>query len=230
MPDTSDMTTSGLRLAVVDDHPAILYGVVESLRGLLDGEVTALVARHVGEIADDGDTPRIALLDVQLNDGSEPEDNVRLLRDRGWPVLLYTQEVRPRVVAGCLAAGAMGVVAKHEGLDRLAVAIRVVLRGEPYLSDTWAAALDSDAAWQGPHLSAREAEALRLYATGLPLKSVARRMEISVETAKEYLIRVRRKYTEVGRDAQTKTDLYIRAVEDGLLPPPDEPRIDPSTS
>jgi hypothetical protein len=40
------------------------------------------------------------------------------------------------------------------------------------------------------------------------------------ETLKTHLRRVRAKYAEVGRPAPTRRDLYIRAVEDGLLPPP----------
>jgi two-component system, NarL family, response regulator DevR len=55
------------------------------------------------------------------------------------------------------------------------------------------------------------------------MKSVARRMGISPETVKDYLMRVRRRYGEVGRPAATKTELYFRAVEDGLVPPPISP-------
>ena len=76
--------------------------------------------------------------------------------------------------------------------------------------------------WPVPELAPRESEALGLYATGLPLKSVARRMHLSEDTVKEYLDRVRRKYTRAGRPAYTKVDLYQRAVEDGYLPPPGE--------
>ena len=99
-----------------------------------------------------------------------------------------------------------------------AEAVLTVAGGEPYLSPEWALALYGNDAWGVPSLAPREAEALKLYAAGLPLKLVARRMEISQETAREYLLRVRRKYAEVGRDAGTKSDLYYLAVEDGHLP------------
>jgi two-component system nitrate/nitrite response regulator NarL len=52
------------------------------------------------------------------------------------------------------------------------------------------------------------------------LKSVARKMTISEETAKQYLGRIREKYANAGRAAATKMELYHRAVEDGYLPPP----------
>jgi hypothetical protein len=42
------------------------------------------------------------------------------------------------------------------------------------------------------------------------------------ETLKTHLRRIRMKYAEVGRPAPTRRDLYVRAVEDGLVPPPAE--------
>ena len=79
----------------------------------------------------------------------------------------------------------------------------------------------TDDAADRPALSHQERRALQLYATGMPMKSVARKMTISDETVKQYLGRVREKYARAGRAAPTKLELYHRAVEDGhLLPPP----------
>jgi DNA-binding CsgD family transcriptional regulator len=50
------------------------------------------------------------------------------------------------------------------------------------------------------------------------MKSVAKLMAISEETVKQYLGRVRRKYSLAGRAAPTKLELYHRAVEDGHFP------------
>ena len=78
----------------------------------------------------------------------------------------------------------------------------------------------TDDALDRPTLSAQETRTLRLYATGLPIKSVARRLGIGEETAKQYVRRVREKYAQANRAAPTKVDLYHRAVEDGHLPAP----------
>jgi hypothetical protein len=40
------------------------------------------------------------------------------------------------------------------------------------------------------------------------------------ETLKTHLRRLRAKYRSAGRPAPTRRDLYVRAIEDGLLPPP----------
>jgi DNA-binding CsgD family transcriptional regulator len=79
------------------------------------------------------------------------------------------------------------------------------------------------AAVDRPDLSIQERSALHLYASGLTLEAVARRMHVSPSTAREYLLRVRRKYADVGREVRTKTDLYAAALQDGLLDEDDPP-------
>lgn len=68
-----------------------------------------------------------------------------------------------------------------------------------------------------PRLSDRERHVLMLYVSGLKLASVARRLDISPHTAKEYLDRVRGKYLAVGRPAPTKVDLHREAIRDGFV-------------
>ena len=203
-----------IRVAAVDDPPAILGGVTEGLRRYLPQAAVTEVARTVAKLLARDPQVDIVLLDVVLDDGSDIEDNVTRLRERGWPVLLYTQERRPGPIARAFRAGAAGLVGKHQDLEMLASAIRSVVSGHPHLTSDWAAALEADAL---PQLAPREAEAVTLYATGLPLKSVARRMGISPETVREYLGRARRKYAEAGRPVASKTDFLRRAVEDGYL-------------
>jgi DNA-binding NarL/FixJ family response regulator len=208
----------GLRVALVDDHPAILRALITEITAALH-TAEIFSARDVdGVLATQGPYD-LVVLDVQLADDSEPAENVRRITARGWPVLLYTQGTNARVIARCFRAGAKGIVGKSQDLADLLEAVSLIGDGQPYLSDDWAAVLSSDAAVI-PSLAPREAEALKMYASGLPMKSVARRMGISPETVKDYLMRVRRRYDEVGRPAATKSELYVRAVEDGLVDPP----------
>lgn len=208
-----------IRLGIVDDHPAIAAGVPAGLDGLLPLADGCPVASTVDELASAEHDLDVVLLDIRLQDGSAPADNVRRLVEREWPVLLYTQVRQPSVVAACLQAGAAGVVGKHEDWAALAGAIRTVARGETHLNADWAAAVKVMADGEAPALAPREAQVVSLYATGLPLKSVARRLGVAEETAKEYLSRVKRKYQAVGRPVRTRTELYRRAVEDGIVEP-----------
>jgi DNA-directed RNA polymerase specialized sigma24 family protein len=68
-----------------------------------------------------------------------------------------------------------------------------------------------------PRLSAQETRVLVGYVSGLKLEAAARRAGVRPCTAKQYLDRVRRKYRDAGRPAQTKLELAVRAREDGLL-------------
>ena len=62
---------------------------------------------------------------------------------------------------------------------------------------------------------------LALYASGEKADRVARLTGLTTHTVNDYLGRIRAKYADAGRPANTKTDLYKRAVEDGWLPVPE---------
>jgi len=109
-------------------------------------------------------------------------------------------------------------VPKSENAAEIVRAVRAAARGVAHVTPALAAMLLAGGPDDTmPALSPQERRALVLYASGLPLKSVARQLDISVETAKTYLTRVREKYAIAGREARTKIALHRRAVEDGLL-------------
>ncbi len=138
----------------------------------------------------------------------------------GPAVLVLSASDRPLAVRAAMRAGARGYALKNEQASQIRSAIREVAAGRDWITPGLAYIFATDDAASGPALSHQERRALQLYATGLPMKSVARKMAISEETAKQYLGRVREKYALAGRAAPTKLELYYRAVEDGHLPPP----------
>lgn len=206
-------------MAFVDDHEIVLEGLMAYLQRTMPEFVLAGTAKTPAHLFANGTTADICVLDVDLCDDSAPQDNVQALVSAGISVLLYTQVTANAVIQRCVRAGACGIVGKGEEKSMLVEAIRTVGAGEAWFSADWAQALRSDKAWL-PQLSAREAEVLRMYATGLPMKSVAHSLGVTTETIKSHLGRVRTKYADAGRDARTRSELLVRAVEDGLLPPP----------
>lgn len=100
----------------------------------------------------------------------------------------------------------------------------VALAGGDPVTAVRAAAADRPAPPQElpqPQLSARQRQVLRAYVSSSDLlPTVARRIGLNPETLKTHLRRIRAKYTAVGRPAPTRRDLFVRAVEDGVLPPP----------
>lgn len=212
-------------VAAVDDHVPVRRGLAAMLHdtdsvrvaGTADS-VPALLAVTGGLAGVD-----VVLLDLHLADGSRPADNVAALARAGAAVLVYSSLTDPTLLREALVAGALGVVDKGQDTDVLVSAVLAIASGQPLLTTEWAAVLDAAPRVERPALSEREAEALRLYASGLPMKSAARRMEITLGSFREYLLRVRRKYAEVDRPASTKLDLYHRAVEDGYVDTPAGP-------
>ena len=141
------------------------------------------------------------------------------IRAAGPAVLVLSASDRPPIVRAAVHAGARGYALKDEQTDQIRAAIKEVAAGRDWISARLAYILATDDTPGRPALSQQERRALQLYATGLPMKSVAKKMAISEETVKQYLGRVRQKYTVAGRAAPTKLELYHRAVEDGHLPP-----------
>jgi len=208
-------------VAVVDDHPVIRDGITGWVTVPESGIRVVATATAVDEVlAGPGRRAHVVLLDLDLGDGTAPERNVAAILAAGPAVLVLSASDRPAAVRAAMRAGAGGYVLKHEEAAELRAAIRAVAAGTDWVSPRLAHIFATDDAPDRPALSAQETRTLRLYATGMPIKSVARRLGISEETAKQYVRRVREKYTAANRAAPTKVDLYHRAVEDGHLPSP----------
>ena len=208
-------------VAVVDDHPIVRDGITGWVAAPDSGvSVVATAATVDGLLAGAGRRADVVLLDLDLGDGTTAERNVAAIRAAGPAVLVLSASDRPAAVRDAMRAGARGYVLKHEEAGELRAAIRAVAAGEDWVSPRLAYIFATDDALDRPALSAQETRTLRLYATGLPIKSVARRLGIGEETAKQYVRRVREKYAQANRAAPTKVDLYHRAVEDGHLPSP----------
>ncbi|MBX3028919.1 MAG: response regulator transcription factor [Chloroflexi bacterium] len=206
------------RIGIVDDHSALLLGVVAALADMTDIEVAWCGASVAGLLAEAPDVA-LVVLDLRLADGTSVTANVRTLRERGIDVLAYTSGEAPPLIREAARADIAGLVRKSEPVHRLVDAIRAVLDGQPVESTDWAAALDSDPQLADAGLSPREREVLGLYASGQKAYSVANELGVSRDTVIDHVKRIRAKYARAGRAAPTKVDLYRRAVEDGLLPP-----------
>jgi len=117
-----------------------------------------------------------------------------------------------------LADGALCSVGAWEPLSQVRRAVAAAGAGTAWVSP---AASEAGAQVREVRslLSRQEREVLRLYGADLPVKSVARRMGITVGTAKEYLKRMRAKLAVRGVAVGTKVDLRVLAEQLGLLSP-----------
>lgn len=206
-----------IKVAIVDDHDAIRLG----FRGACAefGFNLLASAATVEELLTKVQSQRcdVVVLDLSLADGSIVEDNVRRILQTGAQVLIFSIGDKQNLIRAALKAGAATMVLKAQSMDELAAAITLVANGIVVNNLQTSAAIDADIDFKNANLSPREREVLGLYASGFALKQVASQLDIKLATAKEHIDRVRSKYSGVGRPASTKTDLLIRALEDGIL-------------
>jgi DNA-binding NarL/FixJ family response regulator len=217
------MSNGALRVevGVVDDHPMYRDGAALWLRHETDGAIRVVVATAtVAELLAAGTPPPVVLLDLRLGDGSDPLDNLALLREAGAEVVVQSSTETPDAVRAAVRAGARGYVAKSAPLRDLVDAVSAAARGEPFVTPSLAYALLQAPEPDLPALSRRELEVLRGIAAGRTRAAVARALGISEGTVKTHLERIRRKYDQAGRSAPGTIALYRRAVEDGVISGP----------
>ena len=223
MNDIAATSDRRVTVAAVDDHPTILAGLKAELAEIDPGLHFVATASTVPDLLATVQQVDVVLLDLQLNDGTRPATNVSNLIARDCQVLIYTEGSNRAWADEAVRAGALGVWLKSQPVMTVASALRAVAAGDVAETAELAQLLQTSTTLPA-QLSPQEKEVLRLYAAGVPAKSVARRVGIGTETAKEYLKRIRFKYAAADRPAATRSELYIRALEDGILEPPNFPQ------
>jgi two-component system nitrate/nitrite response regulator NarL len=114
-------------------------------------------------------------------------------------------------LTAALLAGAAGHVSRNRGLGALVEAVRAVAASRSPGRGEAPAAVPVPGVLR---LSRQERAVLLSYATGSTLQAAAHRAGVTYGTARGYLERVKRKYTEAGRPTYTKLDLASRLRED----------------
>lgn len=214
-----------IRAAIIDDHEAIRIGMGSAMAAAgTDVSLVGGAASVPDFLAGDVDHVDVVLLDLNLGDDSDPKDNAETLRAEGFRVLVYSIADNVRLLRRALAGGADGVCRKAEPIADTVEAIRAVHLGQQVISQEVLQAIEGDANYVAAALGPREREVLSLYAAGLEIPEIGRTLYITENSVKEYLKRIRAKYTQVDRPAASKLELFRRAVEDGIVPPV-EPQV-----
>ncbi|MGN5732038.1 response regulator transcription factor [Arthrobacter psychrochitiniphilus] len=215
-----------IRVGIVDDSEVVRIGfsaaAAMDAKFALQGIKVVLAAETVPQLLQLLQSPvsmlDVVVLDLSLADASEPGENVRLLVDAGYPVLVFSVAENTDAIKSALAAGAAGIARKGDDVKDALDMVRRVAAGETIASQELAIAISSDSLFMAAELSDRERETLKFYATGFTGVQIARRMNVSVNTVGTNIKRIREKYAAAGRYAPTKLELYHRALEDGIIP------------
>ncbi|MEE1656238.1 response regulator transcription factor [Microvirga sp. CF3062] len=193
-----------IRVGVVDDHPLYRDGVVFALESEMDMEVVAQgeTASDAYQIAIDH-APDVLLLDMNMPGSGINAVAKIALKCPSTKTLMLTVVDDEDEVRSVLRKGARGYLLKGTSSSELANAVRVVSRGQSYISPSFAAQLimlrgaeDSDpkeATGRFPELSEREEQILLLIHRGLSNRLIGDEVGLTEKTVKGYVTNIMEK-------------------------------------
>lgn len=228
MTTTQETAQQPIRVMIVDDHKAIVWGLarlVESAQPRMEMVATATSCAEMLAVAGPAQ-PDVILLDLDLNG----ETSINALADlqrlsRGY-VLILTGTRDPALQQAALMKGARGIIGKDESAEVLLHAIERVHQGEVWINRVMMAQLlgtmaagagdeaapDPDAA-KIASLTQRERDIVRSMVQNRGDKNyaIAEALHISEHTLRNHLTVI---YDKLG--ARNRLDLFAYAMEHGL--------------
>jgi DNA-binding NarL/FixJ family response regulator len=198
-----------IRVLLADDHHVVRSGIRSELERCADIEV-------IGEAADGQEAlaltqrlqPDVLVLDISMTglQGTEVTEQLNKIpasdvaqADLPWPphILILSAYCEQEYVYTLFATGAKGYLLKDEPPERIADAIRQVMRGEPALSLPVQKVLLTRRSKPEHDLTSREMTVLRLVAKGYTNEEIADSLVIAVGTVKNHVMNIYRKLPNV---------------------------------
>jgi DNA-binding NarL/FixJ family response regulator len=191
------------RVLIVDDHPMTRAGLVHVINHQPDltvcGEAES-AARALDIL--DSSRPDLLLIDITLpgKSGLELIKDVKAMRPE-LLMLVISMHDESLYADRVLRAGARGYITKHEGGEKLMEAIRHVLRGKIYVSESMSAhileifsggqtGLDRSSIEK---LSDREFEVFEALGEGLSSQRIAKKLHLSAKTVDAHRANIKTK-------------------------------------
>jgi DNA-binding NarL/FixJ family response regulator len=191
------------RVLIVDDHPMTRAGLVHVINHQPDLTVCG-EAESAAQALDilDSSRPDLLLIDITLpgKSGLELIKDVKAMRPE-LLMLVISMHDESLYADRVLRAGARGYITKHEGGEKLMEAIRHVLRGKIYVSESMSAhileifsggqtGLDRSSIEK---LSDREFEVFEALGEGLSSQRIAKKLHLSAKTVDAHRANIKTK-------------------------------------
>jgi DNA-binding NarL/FixJ family response regulator len=191
------------QVLIVDDHPVIRDGLVtiinheQDLNVCGEAEDAHQALKAVTELK-----PDIVIADISLknSDGLELTKNIKARYPR-LPVIIFSVHDEFIYAERALLAGAQAYLMKDAVSENIIKAVRAVLKGEIFVSDTISnkflhhIARDKAGKAKTPieNLSDRELEIFRLIGEGYKASQIAEQLHLSIKTIETYRTRIKEK-------------------------------------
>lgn len=208
------------QVVVADDHPLILAGVRMLLERRSDVRIVCEVHSPSELLNALEEWPADVLITDLSMPGDSETDGIPLIRriQREHPelaVMVLTMVANSGIVGSLLELGVQALIDKASGIAELAEALDAVSVNRRYVSVSFRESLmhtkfDSRAN-QIAKLSPRQAEVLRLIATGMTVSAVAVKLDRSIKTVSRQKIDAMKKL-----GLQSDIEIFAYAREHGL--------------
>ncbi|MEO6713767.1 MAG: response regulator transcription factor [Mycobacteriales bacterium] len=204
------------KVLLVDDHALIRQGLRKAFERDTDFEVVgdASTLADCLALADDL-IPDVAVIDINLADGSSGLDAVSRLRQQ-YPtmgIVVLTMYDDDKHMFSAMAAGASAFVPKSVSTDQIIAAARQAVSAPTSFSAAdLGNAMRRRMAPAAMQLNPRETQLLELLSDGLPVSAIARRMFISDSTVKSHMSKL---YGKLG--ANNRSQALMAAVRLGII-------------
>jgi DNA-binding NarL/FixJ family response regulator len=221
----TERTDEPIRVLIVDDHALFRRGLEIVLAQEDDIEVVGEAGDGAEAVDKAGDLlPDIVLMDVRMprRSGIEACTAIKDVAPSAKIVMLTISDEEADLY-DAIKAGATGYLLKEISIDEVATAIRAVVGGQSLISPTMASKLLTEFASMikrtderrevpAPRLTDRELEVLKLVATGLNNRDIAKRLFISENTVKNHVRNILEKL-----HLHSRMEAVVYAVREKIL-------------
>ena len=193
----TDQGGGRIRVAIVEDHPAIADGLAELMKGSVDVSVVG-TARDVPSASAliERESPDVVLCDIRLTDAGDGLDLVG--RHRPGPAFIILSAYwYPSYHIRAVELGARGYLSKMATIEQIISAVKTVAAGGTAFPA--AARQAASDALRVP--TPRELEILALVAEGLSNAEIAERLSLRIKTVESQLRRLFDRYDVTSRTA-----------------------------
>jgi two-component system nitrate/nitrite response regulator NarL len=208
-----------VRVVVADDHPVYREGVVRALTASGQVEVVAEAEEGRAALSEiQNQAPDVALLDYKLPGLDGVAVVHAVVRDKlPTRVLLLSAFTDSSLVYEALQTGAAGYLPKEAKRDQIVDSVLACARGEtvvpPELTSGLVSEIRMRAVDEGPALTDREREILRMIAAGKSLPEIAGELYLGVTTVKTHVQHVYEKLGVSDRAAAVAEAMRRRLIE-----------------
>ncbi len=183
-----------VRIIVADDHPIISLALADSLNDVPGFTVVATARSGLELVTAVQDHPcHLIVTDFSMAARSADEDGLRLIErlQRLFPeipIVVFTMMSNSGILNQLRQVGVAGIVSKEEPIDELvSICVRALSENGPILSNSISQRLSQNDVTMGragkaKGLSPKELEVVRMFAQGLSVTEIARRLHRSVAT------------------------------------------------